>query len=343
MAPIISENFEFSQKLSESCDVRHVSEGSLTTILVDGGQLFQFRDPKYPKANPEVLPYFESSAYTDDFEHVEKAKLILNNVWKNARVLSNVKLESITCHRPEINPVPEIFRHSKCLKSLLRTEEHTEGTITEKDIVNKIINAKRVVAKNPFKDINVQYGSFARTIIHPPSYFNLPDMIIHVWHCNKQSSWGAEDWLTIYLWLETTKGYVYVPVAHVTDNPKVAEFRKGVWAGTPSGQNVILVKKDKLQVRVQGNTLFAGWTMPIPLYPPKHSLPPCCLLFEGHGELKPGVSTTSVPSGRTQVHEFNRFEAFVTFLHPSSKYSGPGTDGFFDREHIMTAYPPPPK
>ena len=124
---------------------------------------------------------------------------------------------------------------------------------------------------------------------------------------------------------------------------KLPNFEKEFGLGTPSGQNVILVKKDKLQVRVQGNTLFAGWTMPIPLYPPKHSLPPCCLLFEGHGELKPGVSTTSVPSGRTQVHEFNRFEAFVTFLHPSSKYSGPGTDGFFDREHIMTAYPPPPK
>jgi len=340
MAPVVSENFDCSQELSESCDVRHVPESSFTTIVVDGRHLFQFRNPKYPKVSPELRPSFETFVYTDEFECVQKAKSILNNVWKNAHVLSNVKRESITYDEPEINPVPEVFHLSDHFNSVLRVEERTLGTITEKDVINKIINAKRVIAKNPLTDMNVQYGSSARAIIHPPEYFNLPDMRISVHHWSKQSSWGAEDSIDVYLWLETPKGYTYVPVAHVTDNPKTVEFRKGVWAGTPASKNVMTVKKDTLEVRVQGNTLFAGWTMPIPLYPPQYSLPPCCILFEGHGELKTGTSKTSLPSGKTQVYEFNRFEAFVTFFHPSSKYSGPGTDGLFDREHIMTAYPP---
>jgi hypothetical protein len=38
--------------------------------------------------------------------------------------------------------------------------------------------------------------------------------------------------------------------------------------------------------------------------------------------------------------EANFFDAFVTFIHPASKYSGPGTDGIFTRDLIMTKYPP---
>jgi hypothetical protein len=35
----------------------------------------------------------------------------------------------------------------------------------------------------------------------------------------------------------------------------------------------------------------------------------------------------------------NGFDAFVTFIHPSSKYSGPGTDGFLVRDYIMELTP----
>jgi hypothetical protein len=35
--------------------------------------------------------------------------------------------------------------------------------------------------------------------------------------------------------------------------------------------------------------------------------------------------------------EANRFDAFVTFFHPSSKYSGPRTDGIFNRNVFFTA------
>jgi len=344
MAPIICENYEFSKQLSEYCEVRHVPESYLTTILIDRRSLFQFKNPESSKAKSKILPPFENSFYSDYSGHVEKAKTILNSMWKNSQELSAIKLESTeTSLASEINPLHDLCDTSSFAQALTRMEEHEMGTITEKDVIDKIINAERVIAKDPLKDVNVQYGSYARAVIHPPSHFNLPDMMIHVWHCNKQSSWGAEDWLDVFLWLETSKGYAYVPVAHITDNPRVVEFRKGVWAGTPAAQNINVVRKSMLQVRVQGNTLFAGWTMPIPLYPIQYSLPPACILFEGYGKVKTGKTTTSLPSGKTQVSEFNSLEAFVTFLHPSSKYSGPGTDGVFNREHIMTAFPPSSK
>jgi hypothetical protein len=80
--------------------------------------------------------------------------------------------------------------------------------------------------------------------------------------------------------------------------------------------------------------------VPISLYPSSYTLPPSALLFEGYGELGTGVFKTGVRSGRKQKYEYNGFHAFVTFFHPASKYSGPGTDGFFGRDVIVTTYPP---
>ena len=97
--------------------------------------------------------------------------------------------------------------------------------------------------------------------------------------------------------------------------------------------------EDELQVRKQGNILFAGWTVPIQLQPSSNSLPPACLFFEGYKELGTGVVKNRVSLTRTWKNEFFAFEAFVTFFHPSSRYSGPGTDGILFRDMIVTATP----
>jgi len=69
-------------------------------------------------------------------------------------------------------------------------------------------------------------------------------------------------------------------------------------------------------------------------------LPPACILIEGYGEVKPTTVSLQYISGyRTQIEE-NYFDAFVTFFHPTSKYSGPGTDGRFVRDFIATSTPP---
>ena len=66
-------------------------------------------------------------------------------------------------------------------------------------------------------------------------------------------------------------------------------------------------------------------------------LPPASVLFEGYGKIVSGVTKTTVPSGRKVTTEYNGLEAFVTFFHPSSKYSGPGTDGLLARDAITTS------
>jgi sugar-specific transcriptional regulator TrmB len=327
MAPITSENLAATKQLSECCEVRHVPIGQSRIILVDGTNLFQFKKLPTDQEKLESTTYSENMFLTGDYDYVYKMKNMLDDIWKNARAPSPVTLESTG---------QSLFRKV----DLSIEDEKPSEKLTEKDVVDKIINAQRIQAKDPFKDMARFYGSVAEAIIHPPDYFNLPDMMIWILHYNKQSTFGAEDCLLIHLMLETPIGKTYVPVAVVGDSPRATAFRKGVFAGTPAGQNCILVKKDELQVRVQGNTLFAGWTVPIPLHPPSCTLPPSALLFEGYGELKTGVFKTGIRSGRRQTYEYNGFNAFVTFFHPSSKYSGPGTDGLFGRDVVVTTYPP---
>ena len=326
MAPITGENFSAAKQIAEICPVRHVPEGHMRITLVDGSQLFRFAE------NHMIL--------VEDINYINRLKMAIDETWRSAQPPSSVTIESVINPPAPVSDLSEHkLRHGEYLKSVLKFNEITFGTITERDVINKIINAKRVIARDSTRDINIEYGSSAVAIIHPPGSFNLPDMMISVWHADKQSSFGAEDWMMVSLWLKTAEGYRYVPVAHVSDNPDAVEFRKGVAAFTPAGQNSQLVTEDQFQVRVQGNTLFAGWTMPIKLYQ-DYVLPPSCILFEGYGKVMTGITKTKALSGRTQVQEFNRLEAFVTYFHPTSKYSAPGTDGLFNREIILTAYPP---
>ncbi len=345
MAPIDCENFKAGEQLSKFCEVKHAPINYPGTTIVDGKHLFQFKTRSPDQEKLESTPHFENTFYTNDLEYVEKTRNTLGDVWKNARTPSSVTLESILVpYGPTRTPLP---------KNILPTRERTSdatildvkplGAIAEKDIFNRVLNAQKIRAKNSPHGIGRMYATVATAIIHPLDYFNLPDMMIFVEKVEKQSTFGAEDALIIFLWLETPTGYAYVPVANVGDNPRALSFRKRVFAGTPAGQNFQLVKKDELQIRVHGNTMFAGWTVPIPLYPRQYKLPPACILIEGYGYVKStAVSLLYVSGFKSQIEE-NYFDAFVTFFHPSSKYSGPGTDGRFVRDFIATSTPPTDK
>lgn len=344
MAPITSENLEAAQQLLKCCEVRHVPVGYLGTTIVDGQHLFQFKNPPPEEEELRSIPYFENTFYTNDFEYVEKTKNMLNDIWKNARTPSAVTLESV------ISP-PKPMANSLSDSTILGTIKKINGPIliegkkpsaelTEKDIMNKVINAQKHPTPASSKGIVRQYGSTGQAIIRPPEHFNLPDTLIHILHFEKHSTHGVEDAMIICLWLETPKGYAYVPTAFVGDNPEAMDFWKKVFARIPFEQNIQLVRKDELQVRVHGNTLFAGWTVPISLLHPPYNLPPSAILLEGYGKVKTSTYGVDHPSGYKVIHEYNGFEAFVTFFHPSSKYAGPGTDGFFGRDNVSTMYPP---
>jgi sugar-specific transcriptional regulator TrmB len=339
MAPIDRENLEALEQLSKFCTVKHVPINYWRTLIVDGKHLVQFR-PTLEQEKPESTPCFESAFYTDDLEYLKMQKTALNDIWKKAQTPSAVKLKSrFGPYGPAVIPLPERSRLKRG-SDITVIDFKPPGTITEKDVLNKIINARKFPVKDPSKDVSRLYASGGMAIIHPPDYFNLPDMKIQATHAEKQSSHGGEDYLIIFLWQKTPKGHAFVPVAVAHENPKSEAIFKKMLAGTPAGQNVQLVKNDELQVRIHGKTLFAGWTVPIQLFPRKYILPPACLLIEGYGDVKTAGFTMVHDSGFKSEIEANSFAAFVTFIHPESKYSGPGTDGTFTRDLIMTKYPP---
>jgi len=340
MAPIVRENSEAAQQLQKTCAVRHVPENYIITTIVDGKHLFQFKTPPTEQETPDSIPNFKNTFYTNERDYVEKMKNTITGIWKNAHVPSAVTLDAIIgSYGPVLGPVPENATLSKT-NSVKIADVKPLGTITEKEVLNKIIHSEKLLVKDPSKDASRMYASISAAVIHPPNHFNLPKMVIVVNKIDKKSTFGAEDALNIFLWLESSTGYTYVPVATVGDNPQAQLRRKALFAGTPAGQNVQLVRKDELQVLVHSNTMFAGWTVHIPLYPAPYVLPPACLLIEGYGNVKTCGFTMLHSSGFKSRIEENCFDAFVTFMHPSSKYSGPGTDGVFARDYIMTNIPP---
>ena len=342
MAPITSENKEIVQELSEHHEVRHVPLGYLSTTIVDGKDLFQFNTPlSVQKTNSRST--FEGTICSNDLEYVTRTKNMLTDIWKNARPPSGLPSGVNALPPMPVAPLPDNddpwLRPNSAYQKMIVNVMGKKEAVTDRDVLSKIINAKKVPRKNWPKDILRFYGSTGNAVIHPPANFNLPDLVVRAAHENKQSSFGATDRLYVYLWLETQTGYAYVPVASVSDNPKDADFQKTLFAGTPAGQNIQIFKKDELQLRFHGTTFFAGWTKPIPLIPTKYTLPPACILLEGYSKLKTNSIEFTYPSGVKVNVEANGYDAFVTFFHPKSKYSGPGTDGVIGRDVVATINP----
>jgi hypothetical protein len=179
------------------------------------------------------------------------------------------------------------------------------------------------------------YATAALALIHPPKTFNLPDMLIRINQIDKRSTFGAEDVIVVYLWQETPNGHAYIQAACIGDNPVAVIKRREAEGDNPSKENIQLVEKNKIQIRIFGNSLFCGWAIPIPLYP-NYVLPPACLSIEGYGKIKTKAFSTILPSGFRYDIEYNYFDAFVTFMHPTSNYSGPGIDSLFARDLVVT-------
>ena len=328
MAPITCENLEFAMKLIGICEVRNGPPGWLITTIIDNKILFQAKTYKN-----EEIGENQALFYSSDPAYVETTINMINKLWKNARVPSHRTLKSIL---DNTNNFERTYR-KKLIGEVVY--EAPPGKIKESDILNKIFAGKKYPTPKGLSDIVKYYGSSAIGIVYPPEYFQLPELLFNVLKCNKQSSFGVEDWLIISLKTETKEGSKYIPVVYVTDNPRAAKFRTAFFTNSSQSKSVQVMKEHELQVHVQGNSLFAGWTTPIALPILESSIPPAALLFEGYGNITSGAVTRINQFGRIQEVEFNRMEARFTFFHPSSNYSGPGIDGFFDREMIFTSYP----
>jgi sugar-specific transcriptional regulator TrmB len=331
LAPIIKDNFEAAEKLSRFCQIRHIPTNYTEAAVIDEKEFFQFKGSN--QTDPETIFYSDNSAY------VKKIKNNLSNAWKTSIPLSDKTLESIL--GPYSSRPSDLIIAKRKIDKIQFVREKEK--ITEKEIIEKMLNAKRIPIKDISKDLHVMYASGGSAIVHPPKNLNLPDLMFEIHHIEKHSGFGQGDAITVFLWLETPNGYMFVPAGGLGDNPQGVAFRKSIYAGFPAEENHRLVRKDELQVRVHSNTLFVGWTVPIPLLPPRYVLPPACLLIEGYGNVKTNGYSMILPSGFRNKVQSNGFDAFVTFMHPSSRYSGPGTDGFFIRELVLIMTPPKKK
>jgi sugar-specific transcriptional regulator TrmB len=338
MAPITVENLRTAQELSDYFEVKHLPASYLRTTLVDGSHLFQFKTPNLEQEKKENLQYFENTFYSNDPEYIEKTKTMLDELWRNARILSSVTLKSIIIP-PELGAFGGEKPYDSFRKTVGYIKEPVIGVVTEKDILEKMGKIRIVSAEDPLKDTTMMYGYGAQALINPPEHFDLPKMIIMVFHCNEPSTFGVENWLIVQAEISTPKGKAFFPVTIVGDNPLATDWRRKIHAGTLLEKNLRLVNEDELQVKGHGNILFAGWTIPIPLHPIPKVLPPSSILFEGYGKIQTGVINTMASATRIQISQLNYFEAFVNYFHTSSKYSGPGTDGLIFRDMIITSAP----
>jgi HTH-type transcriptional regulator, sugar sensing transcriptional regulator len=338
MAPITTENINSAQQLSKQFEVKHIPVGYIETAIIDKEHLFQFNSlPDNKPYEPDSL--FKNTFYTNNIEHVGKTRNMLNEIWEKSQALSTTKLESISRDNAPAaasSPHNPLAVTAQKIQGPIVLDNESTGKITEKEVIDKIMNPREHQIKNQPKVIN--YGNNAQAIIRPPSHFNLPDLLFHCFHYEKHSTYGNEDSMLIHLWLDTPAGSSFVPITFVTDNAGSVDFWRRFLAGLPAEQNVQLFNKDELQVRVHGSTFFIGWTKQISV--PPFSLPPSCILIEGVGEIKAGSRTIVAPSGYRLETYYNSGDAFITFLHPTSKYSGPGTDGVFGRDVIMEFFSP---
>jgi HTH-type transcriptional regulator, sugar sensing transcriptional regulator len=335
MAPIISENIDFADGISNYGEIKHVAKGLPETTIIDNEHLFQFQTLKSDKKS------FENVFYSNEAEYVHKTQNMLNEVWNNAKTPSAITLNSIASVTISKSSNHVVYKATKKMIGHTPMEDYeAERDLTEKSIIEKIINAR----KNPPRtDAVIMYSTNGQAIINPPSHMNLPTILFHTYHMEKHSTHGAEDSMMIHLWLNTPNGEVFVPCAALTDTPEAVDFYRKVCANTPAETNVQLVKKNEIEACIHGNTLFIAWSVNIPLLEGKYSIPPSCLQIEGYGKVITTAYRATLPSGYTFKTEGNLLEAFVTYLHPTSKYSGPGTDGALGRDTILEFYPPKTK
>jgi sugar-specific transcriptional regulator TrmB len=331
MAPVSKENLKEALQLCEFCKVRHVPRDYMKTTIIDGKHLFQFRIPEHHEQE-QTEERVQKTFYTNDFEYVDKTRNMLMDIWNNSVVPSAITAEYfLTASTKEPPAKNQKYKYvNKCLYEF--RDETLETRITEQDIINKILNHKRSSRKGKTDKPVVMCANHAAAIIRSHENFSLPDTVIEAYKIDDRSSFGAEDGLVVYLWLNTPIGYRYVPVAAIQDNPSASYHWKKILMGTPAGENCHLVKKDELQMQLHGNTFFVGWTKPIPLLPNQKPLSSAALIFEAIGKLRTLAFSSRSISGMVAKSEANCFDAFLTFIHEKVKYQGPATDGLFSRE-----------
>ena len=343
MAPITYENLKEVQELLSYCEVRHIPVGYFETTIIDGNHLFQFRKSSKQEKAVKIYSFFENTFHSTDKGYIKATRNLLFDIWKKTHSPSNKKIQSIDTSKIVGNKsfvgIPSLSKRTSLTSNLeyVRDKKLIETEVLEKIKTEK---EKELNSRNNISDWKQTKRCFGKrgfAVIYPPESLGLPPMKIGVLENNKYSSFGEEKRIIVYLWKDTEKGSFFVPVAFVNDNPNpfLTESIKFTLKGFPAENNILLFNKDDIQIQMNGNTLFAGWTKPIPLGLPELVLPPSCLFFEGYGTIKSDATTATTISGRKLEFWINYYDAFVTYFHPKMKYIGSGTEAYIEKDAVM--------
>jgi sugar-specific transcriptional regulator TrmB len=331
LTPVTGINQKLFGQLPLNFEVRHIPLGFMETVLIDGASLFEFNTAN----NQNIDETNADTFFTTDSSYIQKTQQMFDYLWDTAQSPSKISLETVSEMSMSANKdfltgaLPRVMQ--KMDRIQLNTNKDNKK-LSEKDLIKKMITPE--YPDELCFDKVKSYGTLAQAIVHPPKNFKLPDLLFHIYHLGKQSTYGAEDVLFIHPWLETPMGYAYVVSAVLTDNSKTVGIWKKICANSPAENKVTLVGPDELEVRVHGDTFFVGWTKSI-VVNSQLTIPPSCLMIEGYGKLKVDSYSVYLPSGYTLRTEGTHSEAFVTYLHPLSKYQGPGSDGAIGKDVIL--------
>ena len=340
MAPISRENLKASLDLLEFCEVRHIPNEYVKTIIIDGKHLFQFKIPEILERDKFIERAMET-LYSNDFGYIEKTRNMLLDIWKKSVIPSAVTAGSILeQHLPISGQLISKNSKEKLVDLIYTSGQYYRKPKTnktkEKDVISKIEACKKSI-KSVHNKNTVLFGSMAYALIRPHNNFNYPDMLIIACNIDEKSTLGAENALLIALeMMSPLSGFKkYVAVSIIGDNPKASNGWKSDLAGLPAANNYHLFKRDELHMQTLGNTFLVGWTRPIPLLSNQKPLSPSALLFETTGKIQSRSYEITLTSGLNQKQLFNYSDAFVTFIHQKTKYQAPSTDGLFLREVYM--------
>lgn len=336
ISPITNQNLKVANELAVFSKIKHVPPGYKDTIIVDDKHLFQFKIQEID--NDKAALNFENTFYTNNIKYVEKSKNLFKEMRKNAQVPLNFLLNPVKRERSgrlNQDPILAPFNILKKLSYITLIEHGQSKTPKEIEIINKIITARKKPSSEEDFEGYHSYTSSGLAVVRLNEKKDLPTILIRSWHFDKKSVFGTGDVLMLHLWLKAQDEYAFVPVAIVHDQPETTNHWKEWMAGTPAAQNVQSIKKDEIEVQSYGKTLFACWTKPIPLIPKTYILPPSTIILRGFGNVITGVFTQLFPSGIQSRMEFNGFEAYVTFIHGKTKYSGSSSVGFIFREALL--------
>jgi sugar-specific transcriptional regulator TrmB/CBS domain-containing protein len=160
MAPLDLDNLDAAEKLSRHYQVKHIPINFLTMMIVDGKHLFMFKSPPLNEWTSDSVFYMGDTYYTTDPKSIERVVEMLNDAWKRGMEISQItsqpgmKLPTVEVPSTEfVSNVVEMMLKNNSSSVLITENGHLAGVISDKEILQNIIEKKKDPAKSQVKDL----------------------------------------------------------------------------------------------------------------------------------------------------------------------------------------------